>query len=104
MEKMVFDQPIKNDIKTHENIRKITTGQEDDYTTSCLLDYINFNEHYKMIAIDLSKEQVLDANPKAIQQINLTGNLGGANNIMFFMIEEAKETILDFSQGTVKVL
>ena len=58
-----------------------------------------------MIAIDLSKQQALAADPKAIQQINFTGNLSGHNNIlMFFIIEETKETILDFSQGIVKVL
>ena len=57
-----------------------------------------------MIAIDLSKQQALDSNSKAIQHINFTGNLGGNNNtLMFFIIEETKETILDFPQGTVKV-
>ena len=58
-----------------------------------------------MIAIDLSKQQALDANPRAIQQINFTANVNRARNTtMFFIIEEAKETVLDFSQGTVKVL
>ena len=62
-----------------------------------------------MIAIDLSKQQVLDVDPKAIQQINLTENLNQGEDVndnitMFFITEEAKETILDFSQGTVKVL
>ena len=58
-----------------------------------------------MIAVDLSKQQALDADPKAIQQINFTANLDRAGNTtMFFIIEEAKETMLDFSQGTVKVL
>ena len=58
-----------------------------------------------MIATDLSKQHALDADPKAIQQINSTGNLSGTNNrLIFFIIEEMKETILDFSQGTVKVL
>ena len=58
-----------------------------------------------MITIDLSKKQALDADPKAIQQINFTANLDRAGNTtMFFIIEEAKETVLDFSQGTVKVL
>ena len=52
--------------KTYENIRKITTGQGDDYTTGCLLDYSYFNENYKLIAIDLSKQQALDADPWAI--------------------------------------
>ena len=58
-----------------------------------------------MIAIDLSKEQALDFNPKAMQPFNSTRNLDGNNNrLLFFIIEEAKETILDFSEGTVKVL
>ena len=58
-----------------------------------------------MIAIDLSKQQALDADPKAIQQINFTGNLERDNGaIMFFIIEKVKETILDFTQGTLKVL
>ena len=56
-----------------------------------------------MVALDLSKQQVLDADPKAIQQINLTGNLDGAGQT-FFTTEEEKETILDLSQGTVEVL
>ena len=100
-----FDQPIDNMAKTYENIRKIATGQGDDYTTGCLLDYPYFKENYKMIAIDLRKQQELDADPRAIQQIDFTANLDRAGNTkMFFIIEEAKETILDFSQGTVKVL
>ena len=102
--KNFFDQPIKNDKVTYENIRKIATGQGDDYTTGCLLDYSYFKDHYKMIAIDLSKQQALDAHPRAIQHINFTANLDRAGNMMFFIIEEAKGTVLDFSQGTVKVL
>ena len=100
-----FDQPIDNMAKTYENIRKIATGQEDDYTTGCLLDYPYFKDHYKMIAIDLSKQQALDTDPRTIQQINFTANLDRAGNTtMFFIIEEAKETVLDFSQGAAKVL
>ena len=58
-----------------------------------------------MIAVDLSKQQVLDADPKAIQQINFTPNLDRVGNARInFILEEAKETVLDFSQGTVKVL
>ena len=56
-----------------------------------------------MIAVDLSKQQALDPDPRAIQQINFTANLDRATRI-YFIIKEAKETILDFSQGTVKVL
>ena len=67
----LFDQPIKNNKVTYENIRKIATGQGDDYTTGCLLDYSYFVDSYRMIAVDLSKQQALDADPRAIQQINL---------------------------------
>ena len=55
-----FDQPIKNNKVTYENIRKIATGQGDDYTTGCLLDYPYFKDSYKMFAVDLSKQQALD--------------------------------------------
>ena len=103
--KNFFDQPVKNDKVTYENIRKITIGQGDDYTTGCLLDYTYFKKYYKMIAIDLSKQQVLDAGPKEIQQINFTTNLDRAGNTRFyFILEEANETVFEFSQGTVKVL
>ena len=103
--KNFFDQPIDSIAKTYENIRKIAIGHGDDYTIGCLLDYTYFKDHYKMIAIDLSKQQVLDADPRAIQQINFTANLDrDGNTTMFFIIEEAKGTVLYFSQGTVKVL
>ena len=103
----VFDQPVKHHLRTYENIRKITMGQGEYYTTGCLLDYPYFKENYKLIAVLLSKQQALDADPKAIQQINFARNLARdptANTTVFFIIEEAKETILDFSQLTVKVL
>ena len=100
-----FDQPLKNNLITYDNIRKIVTGQGGDYTTGCLLNNNYFNNYYKMIAIDLSKQQALDADSKAIQQINFTANLDrDGNTTIFFITEEAKETILDSSQGTVKVL
>ena len=103
--KNFFDQPVKNDKVTYKNIRKIAIGHGDDYTTGCLLDYTYFKKYYKMIAIDLSKQQALDADPKAIQQINFTANLDRADNTrIYFILEEAKETIFEFSQGTVKVL
>ena len=100
-----FDQPIKNNKVTYDNIRKIAIGQGDNYSTCCLLDYPYFKGTYKMIAEDLSKQQALDADPRAIQQINFTANLDRAGNTrVYFILKEAKETILDFSQGTVKVL
>ena len=105
MERTFFDQPIKNNKLKYENIRKIATGQGDDYTTGCLLDYQYIKDYYKMIAVDLSKQQALDADPRAIQQINFTANLDRAGNTrIYFILEEAKETIIDFPQGTVKVL
>ena len=83
----------------------IATGQGDDCTTGCLLDYPSFKKFYKLIAMDLTKQQKLDANPKAVKQINFTENLDRAQgSAMFFFIEEVKETVLDFSKGTVKVL
>ena len=90
-----FDQPVKNDFETNDNIRKIAIGRGDDYTTGCLLDYNYFKNHYKLIAIDLSKQQKLDADPKAIQQINSAGNIE-KDTFLFFIIEEAKQTVLDF--------
>ena len=103
--KKFFDQPIKNNKITYENIRKIATSQGDDDTTGCLLDYTYFKYYYKMIAIDLSKQQALDADHRVIQQINFTANLDRAGTTrIYFILEEAKETVSDFSQGTVKVL
>ena len=88
-------------MKTYDNITKIATGQGDDYTTGCLLDYPCFKKYYKLIAINLRKQQKLDA----IQQINFTRSLTrDEGERMYVTIEEAKETVLDFSKGTVKVL
>ena len=103
--KNFFDQPVKNNKVTYENIRKIATDQGDDYITGCSLDYIYFKNYYKMIAVDLSKQQALDADPKATQQIKLTANVDRAGNTrIYFSLEGLKKTVLDFSQGTVKVL
>ena len=100
-----FDQPINSMSKTYEKIRNIATGKGDDYTTGCLLVYPYFKENYKMIAVYLSRQNELDTDPRAIQQINFTANLDRAGNTtIFIIIEEAKETIFKFSQGTVKVL
>ena len=66
-----LDQPMKNDLKTYDNIRKIATGQGDNYTTGCLLDYPYFRKHYKLIAIDLSKQHKLDADPNQYSKLIL---------------------------------
>ena len=69
-----FDQPVKNDMRTYDKLWIIATGQGDDYTKGCLLEYHYFKKHYKMIAINLSKQQALDVDLKEIQQINFSGN------------------------------
>ena len=92
--KNFFDHPIKNDLKTYDNIRKIATGQGDDWTIGCLLHWPYFEKYHKLITKDLSKQQQLDADPKAKQQINFTGHLSRAEGEKkFFIFEEAKETV-----------
>ena len=94
-----FDQPLKYDQRAYDNIGKIMAVQGDDNATGCLHDYIYFKNYYKMIAIDFNKQQALGADPKAIQQIYFIGNVDRAGNTtMFFIIEKAQESILDFSQ------
>ena len=107
-EENFFDQPIKDNKVTYENIRKIATGKRDDYTTGCLLDYTYFRDNYKMIdkkqTISISRRKELDPDLRAIQQINLTANLDKAGRTrIYFILEESKETKLNFAKGTVKV-
>ena len=85
--RIFFDQTVKNNLRTYYSIRKIAAGQCDGYTTVCLLDYLYFKKYYKLIAVDLNKQQKLDPDTKGIQQINFTGNVvnpGGTT--MFFII------------------
>ena len=99
-----FDRLVKNGLGTYENIQKIAIGQGDDCITGCLLDYNCFSKYYKMIAINLSKQEVLDVDLKTMQQINFIRNLARDSNVnttIIFIIEEATEIILDFSEGTV---
>ena len=67
-------QPINDSIKQYDEIRKISTGQGDDYTTDCLLDFAYFEKNYRLIPVDLSKQKALVADSRAIQQIIFTGN------------------------------
>ena len=69
--KNFFDQTVKNNKVTYENIKKVATGQRDDYTTGRLLDYIYFKKYYKMIAVDLSKQQALNADLKQLNKLIL---------------------------------
>ena len=103
-----YDQPINDSIKQYDEIRKISTGQGDDYTTGCLLDFAYFEKNYRLIAADLSKQKALDADSRAIQQIIFTGKIkwtaANIRVIFYYILEQSKETILQFSKGTTKVL
>ena len=82
-------------------------GYGDDYTTGCLLDYAYFKDNYRLIAVDLSKQKDLDVDPRAIQQIVFQGVVGGEDNAkirIYTILEQSKETILEFTKGTAKVL
>ena len=98
-----YDQPINDSIKKYDGIRKIATGKGDNYATGCLLDYAYFKDNNQLIAIDLSKQKELDADPRAIQQIEFVGNLSSNSNILF-VLEQSKETILQLNKGTAKVM
>ena len=97
------DQPINDSIKQYDEIRKISAGQGDDYTTGCLLDFSYFEKKYRLIAVDLSKQKALDADSRAIQQIIFTGKTDNQIRV-YYILEQSKETILEFSKGTTKVL
>ena len=103
-----YDQPINDSIKQYDGVRKISTGQGDDYTTGCLLDYSYFEKNYRLFAVDLSKQKALDADSRAIQQISFTDTIKAtvANTriIIFYVLEKSKETKLEFSKGTTNVL
>ena len=98
-----YDQPINDLVKQYDEIRKTATGQGDDYTTGCLLDYQYFKDHYNLIAVDLSKQKELDADSRAIQQIEFYGMLK-TNSQVCTVLEKSKETMLEFYKGTAKVL
>ena len=103
-----YDEPINDSIKQYDEIRKISTEQGADYTTGCLLDFAYFENNYRLIASDLSKQNTLDADSRAIQQIIFTGKIkvtvADTRVIIFYILEKLKETILEFSKGTTKVL
>ena len=98
-----YDQPINDSIRKYDEIRKIATGKEDNYATGCLLDYDYFKKNYQLIAVDLSKQREVDADPRAIQQIEFIGMLKTRSNV-FTILEKSKETLLEFYKGTAKVM
>ena len=98
-----FDQPINDLIKQYDEVRKVSTGQGDDYTTGCLLDFTYFKNNYRLTGADLSKQKALDADSRAIQLIIFTGRTN-AGAMIYYILEQSKETMLQFSEGTTKVL
>ena len=92
-----YDQPINDQIKKYDEIRKITTRRGDDYTTGCLLDHQYFKSHYQLIVINLSQQKEFDADPRAIQQIEFYGKLE-TNSQVCTVLEKSKETVLGFKK------
>ena len=90
-----YDNPIESDIEKYRELKKVMTGKGEDYTTGSLLDYDYFNKHYKLVAVDLSKQKELDADPREIQQIEFKYMLETNSNI-YWILEKSKENILEF--------
>ena len=97
-----YDNPIESDIEKYRELKKVKIGKGEDYTTGSLLNYDYFKKHYKLVAVDLSKQKELDADPRAIQQIEFKYMLPTKSTI-YWVLEKYKETILEFYKGTVKV-
>ena len=100
--KNFYDNPIESDIEKYRELKKVIIRKGEDYITGSLLDYNYFDKHYKLVAVDLSKEKELEADPRAIQQIEFKYMLG-TNSTTYWVLEKSKETILEFYKGTVKV-
>ena len=97
-----YNNPIESDIEKYRELKKVMIGKGEDYTTGSLLDYNYFDKHYKLVAVDLSKQKELDADPRAIQQVEFKYMLGTDSTICW-VLEKSKETILEFYKGPVKV-
>ena len=97
-----YDNTIESDIEKYRELQKVMIGKGEDYTTGSLLDFNYFDQHYKLVAVDLSKQKELDADPRAIQQIEFNYMLG-TNSTIYWVLEKSKETILEYYKGTVKV-
>ena len=98
-----YDQPINDLLKQYDEVRKVSTGQSDDYTRGCLLDYTYFKDNYSLNAVDLSKQKALDADPRAIEQVVFQWKAGQKLR-QCTILEKSKETVLEFYKITVKVL
>ena len=97
-----YDNPIESDNEKYRELKKVMIGKGEDYTTGSLLDYDYFKKHYKLVAVDLSKQKESDADPRAIQQIEFNYILE-TNSTIYWVLKKSKETILEFYKETVKV-
>ena len=97
-----YDNPIESDIEKYRELKKVMIGKGEGHTTGSLFDFNYFDKHYKLVAVDLSKQKELDADQRAIQQIKFKYMLG-TNSTIYWVLEKSKETILEFYKGTVKV-
>ena len=98
-----YDNSIESDIEKYRELKKVMIVKEEDYTTGSFLDYNYFKKHYKLVAVDLSKQKELDADPRAIQQIEFKYILG-TNSTIYWVLEESKETILEFYKRLLKYI
>ena len=95
-----YDQPTDDLIKQYYEVRRVSTGKGDAYTTVCSLDYA----YLSLTAVDLSKQNALDADQRVIQQIVFQENVAGADNTkirLYTILEKSKETVLEFYKGKV---
>ena len=107
----IYDQNISDDFEKYEELRKVMTRRREYYITGSLLDYNYWKNNYKLICCDLSKQKVLDSNPKVNQQIKFIYRLDSTRNDnqsgnraqILTVLEKEKETNLEFSKGMVKV-
>ena len=111
--KTFYDRANDSDVKRYKEIRKLTVGQSQDYTTGCLLDYECIKNHYNLVATDWIRQQEFDADPKAIQQVGFVRqlkdiddiNAGGTQNMFILtVLEKTKETKLNSFQESVTVV
>ena len=102
MDEMFMIIQLKAILKKYRELKKLMIGKGEDYTTGSLLDFNYFDKHYKLVAVDLSKQKELDADPRAIQQIEFKYMLG-TDSTIYWVLEKSKEIILEFYKGTVKV-
>ena len=102
-----YDQNVNSSIVRYNELLKMTTGRSEDYSTGCLLDYDYYIENFNIVAIDLSHQAVLDSDPKINQQIEFVYKLPSGNAAINYdlltLLEKKKQTVLRFSEGTVKV-